>query len=88
MSARKPVAAIHVWRDDAAANQFGCSEYYSVSAVDADDDEVFCDRGSKSLAKAWEMGCEMADDLGVECVEFAGPTGRATDRYEPRGAVR
>jgi hypothetical protein len=81
------VAAIHVWRDDLAAADRNTDDYYSVSVVDSDDDEIRCIGGSKSLARAWKLGCEAADDEGVECLEFSRAKGEVTDRYIPTEAA-
>lgn len=62
-------AAIHVWYDAMAAIDRGSQNYYSVSVVDENGDEISCDRGHRHLVRAWEMGCEMADDMGLPCVE-------------------
>lgn len=78
-----PTAAVHVWYDMAAASDRGIDEYYSISEVDDDGDEIICVGGSRNRLTAWELGCEHADDLNVECVEMADESGRVTDRYTP-----
>lgn len=92
MSYPKDVAEVHVWRDEYDATGNPSAEYYSVSTVDDEGNEIACLGGSKSLSRAWEIGVELAEDLGVPCVEYAGPAscqGPETDRWEPiptRGA--
>lgn len=75
--------AIHVWYDAPAAEDRGVNAYYSVSEVDEDGDEIRCIGGSVDLAKAWAIGCERADELGVECLEMKDESGRITDRHRP-----
>lgn len=81
-----PVVAVHVWLDEQAAAERGVEYYYSVSEVDENGDEIRCSSGSKSLARAWELATERADDLSVPAVEFARADGQETDRYTPVGA--
>lgn len=76
---RASVAAVHVWLDSMAAR----GEYYSVSRVDEEGGEITCIGGSRSLARAWKIGTDDADGLGVPCVEYARATGEETDRYDP-----
>ena len=40
MNKSNAVAAIHVWNDGPAARERGVENYYSVSEVDADGDEI------------------------------------------------
>lgn len=83
MSTNKQIIAVHVWADGPTAAMRNCDEYYSVSEVDCDGDEIRCIGGSKSLREAWEMGCEHADDLRVECIEMAREgSDEITDRYK------
>lgn len=77
------VHAINVWLDAPAAEERDVDAYYSVSEVCDDGDEIRCIGGSKSLVKAWQMGCERAEELGVECIEMSDESGQATDRYTP-----
>lgn len=87
MSAPRETAAVNVWRDDVCASDRGCDVYYSVSEVDDAGDEIRCSGGSRRLSRAWEIGLELAEDLGVPCVEYAGPDGVVTDRWDPPAAA-
>jgi len=77
------VAAVHVWRDEATAQDRGAVRYYSVSEVDSEGEEIRCVGGSRDRLRAWELGLEQARDLGIPCVEYAGPSDQETDRWEP-----
>lgn len=74
------------WYDAAAVNMRCVDEYYSVSLMDTDGNEIECVGGSRDLVCAWEMACEAADDYGVEAIEQRDESGRVTDRYTPRSA--
>ena len=84
MNKSNAVAAIHVWNDGPAARERGVENYYSVSEVDADGDEIRCVGGSRKLTRAWEIGTEAAAGHGVPCVEYATEGGQETDRYVPQ----
>lgn len=81
----KSRVALHVWLDMPAAQERDESVYYSVSDVDADDEEITCTFGSSSLARAWAYACERADETGVPAIEYATEAGteKETDRYTP-----
>lgn len=81
------VHAIHVWLDAPAADELDVDAYFSVSEVRDDGDEIRCIGSSESLAKAWQMGCERADEIGVECIEMSDESGRVTDMYTPGGVT-
>ena len=79
------ITAVHSWRDPDAAKLYGTESYYSVSLVDSEGNEITCIGGDESLADAWGIATEAADEHGVEAVEFAHPyeTDKVTDRYTP-----
>ena len=76
-------SAIHVWYDPDCALTYTTENYYSVSEVDGDGNEITCHDGSGDLQEAWDSGLELAKELGVPCVEFADATYQETDRWEP-----
>ncbi|MGP1681917.1 MAG: hypothetical protein ACTS8S_06285, partial [Giesbergeria sp.] len=79
------ISAVHSWRDPDAARLYSTEDYYSVSLVDDEGNEITCIGGNESLAAAWEIATEAADEHCVEAVEFADTcdTEKVTDRYTP-----
>jgi hypothetical protein len=66
LTKKKTVSAVHVWYDYRSSAD-GQSTYYSVSTVDAQNDEVRCEDGSSDFEEAWKSGVELATDEGVSC---------------------
>ena len=87
MAQSKQVVAVHVWLDMPAARDRWVDQYYSMSEVDDDGEEVRCLCGSPSLGRVWNMATEWADEHGLPAVEFAEESGTETDRYSPSKAV-
>jgi hypothetical protein len=75
--------AVHVHFDGDHAHRIGVREYYSVSLVDDEGDEIACVDGSEYIGDAWEAGLEIARERCIPCVEYAREDGQETDRWEP-----
>ena len=80
----RTTAAIHVYYDD---QPDAARAPYTVARVDEDGDEIVSEDSYPDLAAAWVSGCDLAEYLGVPCVEYSTAesvaTNQETDRWEP-----
>jgi len=84
VTSHRDTVAVHVWRDDPAAQERDVDDYYSVSEVDEHGDEIRCIGGDECLGDAWDLGRDHAESLGVPCIEYAGASSEEeTDRWDP-----
>lgn len=79
----REATAVLVYNDGDHAHRIGASEYYSVSLVDDEGDEITCVDGSEYLGDAWEAGLKLARERRIPCVEHRHSSGQETDRWDP-----
>jgi hypothetical protein len=77
---------IHVWFDD-QINSKGDHYGWTVSRMNCYEDEINCESNHENdLQGAWEFGCDLADQYGVDCIQTDRYTHREEDRYSPTSA--
>ena len=79
MSKRQPIDHVEVWCD------YHGDTRWSVSLCAEDGDEISCEGGDDDLIEAWRHGCDLADQYGIQCIEYAIEGGQATGLYTPEG---
>lgn len=82
------VHEIHVWNDTFSAMDRNCDEYWSVSLVDEDEEEISCIGGSKNLKKAWKLATLHAENQFVLAKEYAGENNSISNEYDPNAKNR